>query len=441
MPDLKRVLIITYYWPPSGGIGVLRCLKLSKYLRQFGWEPVIFTADNAHYPTIDHSNDRDILPDLTVLRGRIWEPYHFYKLLTGQKRDANVNNVFYVQDKKPGLMHRLSVWVRSNFFIPDARALWIKPSVRFLLEYVQEYPVDAIISTGPPHSSNRIGSLLRKATGIPWLADFQDPWTQVDYYQLLHLTAWGDRKHRRLEQDVFRTADRSVIVSPSWKRDLEHIGAHKVSVIPLGFDPDDYRDLARPDGRKFTLTHLGIMGYDRNAPVLFRALKELCDSEPGFRDDLEIQLVGQVDRSVTEALQAAGLEDCVQLPGNVSREEALHFTASSMVLLLLLNRQDNAQGRIPGKLFEYLAVRRPFMLLGPPDADAARIATETGAGQAFEYDNLEGIRGAVAQYYRQYQAGTLARPLDTDIEPYSVIKLTGRFAEILDELHAARQAE
>jgi hypothetical protein len=146
--------------------------------------------------------------DLTVLRQPIWEPYAWYKRLTGKAKDANVNNVFYVQEDKQSWLHRFSVWVRSNFFIPDARAAWVKPSVRFLVNYLETHPVDAIFSDGPPHTNTRIATLVSKATGIPHLADFQDPWTQVDYYQLLSLTAWADRKHQRLEQESFPAGQR-----------------------------------------------------------------------------------------------------------------------------------------------------------------------------------------------------------------------------------------
>ena len=210
----KRVLIITYYWPPSGGIGVLRCLKMAKYLRDFGWEPIIYTAKDAHYPRIDHSNDRDVPEGLEIIKQKIIEPYTFYKLLTGQKKDANVNNVFYTKEENLGYMHKLSVWIRSNFFIPDARSLWIKPSVKRLTKYIEENQVDAMLTCGPPHTNTRIATLLSKKTGTPWLMDFQDPWTQVDYYALLNLSKWGDRKHRRQEQEAFAQADKVTIVSP-----------------------------------------------------------------------------------------------------------------------------------------------------------------------------------------------------------------------------------
>lgn len=437
----KKVLLITYYWPPCGGIGVLRCLKFAKYLREFGWEPIIFTADNAHYPSIDHSNDKDIPDDLTILRQRIWEPYHIYKFITRQDKKANVNNVFYVKDRNLGLAHRLSVWVRSNFFIPDARAWWIRPSVRFLTNYLKDNPVDAIFSDGPPHSNTRIATLVKQKTGIPWLADFQDPWTQIDYYQLLSLTKWGDRKHKRLEQEAFRAADKITIASPTWAKDLEAIGAEQVSWLPWGYDPEDYENRAVSIGKKFTFTHLGILGYDRHPKGFFVALRNLLQEIPSLGNDLQIQFVGQLDYSVKEDYTKLGLAEYMKEVGNVPRETALAMTLNSPILLLLLNQQTNAKGRIPGKLFEYLAARRPIVCLGETDSDVAHILAATNSGNTFDYDKVEVIKNHLRHLYQQFLAGQLQQAITSDIEQYSVRRLTGQLANWLEEicLPAAQQ--
>jgi hypothetical protein len=430
----KKVLLISYYWPPCGGIGVLRCLKIAKYLRDFGWEPIVYTAEDAHYPSLDPSNEKDIPEGITILKGKIWEPYHLYKFITGQKKDANVNNVFYVKDQKLNFFHQLSVWVRSNFFIPDARALWIKPSVKLLVAYLKEHPVDAIFSDGPPHSNTRIATLVKRATGIPWLADFQDPWTQVDYYQLLNLTKWGNQKHHRLEQEAFQTADKTTIVSPTWKKDLEAIGAKNVSVIPWGYDPEDFDDLKAEVSTQFQFTHLGIMGYDRNPSVFFETCSEIAAEEKDFAKALQIQLVGQVDYSVQESYTQHGLKDNAVLTGQVNRDQALQLAANSPILLLLLNQQDNAKGRIPGKLFEYLATRRTILVLGPTDSDVAAIVRSTQSGYCCAYDDQEGIKKVLLTLYEQYKSGALQEPRSGDIEQYSIRHLTGKIAGFLDTI-------
>jgi glycosyltransferase involved in cell wall biosynthesis len=326
------------------------------------------------------------------------------------------------------------VWVRSNFFIPDARMLWIRPSVRFLLDYLKDHPVDAIVSDGPPHSNTRIATLLKKKTGIPWLADFQDPWTQVDYYQMLTLMPWADRKHHRMEQEAFGAADKITIVSPTWKRALETIGAENVSVIPWGFDPEDFENITPAAVPGFTFMHLGIMGQDRNPQTFFQVLRELQEENPDFKKELRMEFYGQVDYSVEEAYSRQDLQDRVHTPGAVPRGRALELTAGSQVLLLLLNKQHNVKGRIPGKLFEYLAARRPILVLGPPDSDVARIIRETDSGMVCDYEDAEGIKKAVSDLFRQYREGLLQQPLTGDIEKYSVRNLSRQLASYLDEI-------
>ncbi|MCU0387895.1 MAG: hypothetical protein MUE71_04755 [Chitinophagaceae bacterium] len=429
---MKKVLIITYYWPPCGGIGVLRCLKFAKYLRQFGWEPVIFTAENAHYPSIDHSNNKDIPEGITILKQKIWEPYHIYKFITGQKADANVNNVFYASEKKPGILHNLSVWIRSNFFIPDARSLWIKPSVKFLLNYLKENPVDAIISNGPPHSNTRIATLVKKATGIPWLADFQDPWSQVDYFAMLKLTGWGRKKHLRMEQEVFRHANAISIVSPTWKGDLESIGAKNVQLLPWGFDAEDFEGLQPLQNPGFTITHTGILGSDRDPVELWEAINTFSKKQPGFLQELTLQLVGLVDTTVKESCEKWNLLTNVKLTGGVDRKTALAYTKGSSILLLVLNRQDNAEGRIPGKFFEYLASGRPIMAIGPENSDVARIMEESGAGYYCPFGKPEACLMAIEKLYDHYNNSTLTGAKPEQISRYSNQFVTGKVAEILN---------
>jgi glycosyltransferase involved in cell wall biosynthesis len=410
-------------------------LKFAKYLRETGWEPVIFTAEGAHYPTVDPTNERDVPEGVEVIRQPIWEPYALYKKFMGKSADENVNNVFYSDDADGGWKHKAAVWVRSNFFIPDARATWIKGSVKRLTSYLVDHPVDAIISDGPPHTNTRIATLVSRATETPWLADFQDPWTQVDYYQLLNLTSWGRKKHERQEQEAFAQASRTTTVSSSWKRDLEAIGAKNVAVIPYGYDPEDFADLKRTGHKKFTLTHLGIMGYDRNPVNLFRAIALLKKEVPGFAEDVELRLFGQLDYRVKKNILAEGIGEQTNFAGNVTRAEALQQQVDSHLLLLLLNQQDNAKGRIPGKLFEYLAARRPILNFGGTDSDVAGILTATDSGSTFAYDESpEAIAGMLKIAYQDFKSSK-ERPMNDEvIKPYSHPVLVKKLGELLDEM-------
>ncbi|NTW26696.1 MAG: glycosyltransferase family 4 protein, partial [Lentimicrobium sp.] len=187
----RRVLIISYYWPPSGGAGVQRWLKFVKYLRESGWEPVVYVPENPEYPAIDESLAKDIPDGIEIIKTPIWEPYSFYKKLIGAGKGERINAGFLSEKKRPGLTEQFSIWLRGNFFIPDARKFWIRPSISFLTRYLEKHPVDAIVSTGPPHSMHMIALGVKKRTGLPWLADFRDPWTNIDFYHELMLTTWA----------------------------------------------------------------------------------------------------------------------------------------------------------------------------------------------------------------------------------------------------------
>ncbi|WP_448520387.1 glycosyltransferase [Rhodoflexus sp.] len=433
---MKKVLIISYYWPPSGGIGVLRCLKIAKYLRQYGWEPVVYTAANPHYPSLDESNFKDIPAGMTVLKQPIFEPYAYYKKFLGKPADANVNNDL-VAAGRSDWKYKLSVFIRSNFFIPDARAFWIAPSVKYLLNWLKTNKVDAILSDGPPHTNTVIACKIRQATGLPWLADFQDPWTQVDYYQRLILTPWADAKHRRMEQEALRTANVTTIVSPTWKRDLERIGAKNVHVIPWGYDEDDFKNINYAPDWKLTLTHAGLIGDDRNPEQLFAAMADLAREIPDFGQVFTLRLFGQLDASVRESIARHKVQGMTELLPAVSRAESLKRLVNSQALLLILNKAANAQGRIPGKLFEYLAAKRPVLGIGQVGSDTDHILQTCKAGCCVAHEDTEGIKAALRYFFNTYkQYGNLPATNGDQISQYTNRKLTGQFAALLDRIVA-----
>ncbi|MBK9488199.1 MAG: hypothetical protein IPO07_04910 [Haliscomenobacter sp.] len=197
---MKKFLLITYYWPPAGGGGVMRWVKMTKYIRQYGWEPVVYTPENGETAAFDESLAKEVAPALQVVKTPIWEPYQLYKQFLGRKKEEKIYSGFINEGKKESLAQKVSVFIRGNFFIPDARMFWIKPSIKYLTKYLKEHPVDAIVSTGPPHSMHLIAEGVHKATGIPWVADFRDPWTNIDFYKDLRLTSWADARHKALEQ-------------------------------------------------------------------------------------------------------------------------------------------------------------------------------------------------------------------------------------------------
>lgn len=430
---MKKVLIITYYWPPAGGIGVQRCLKLAKYLRGFGWEPVVYTAKNAQYSYFDVSGLKDVPPGIEILKRKIFEPFTFYKLLSGRKKTDPVPNPIHVRSKRSGWLDQLAVWIRGNFFIPDARSLWIKPSIRYLSKYLKNIPVDAIFSDGPPHTNTVIAGRLSKKFGIPWLADFQDPWTQVDYYPLLKLTRKADRKHKKLEQEVFKTAGAITIASPTWKKDLESIQAKNVHVVYWGYDEDDFVDQPVEKDPHFIISHSGLLGYDRNPKVFFQVIHDLINEVPSRKEMIRLIFPGSVDFSVRDEIEKLGLLEITSFPGTLPRPEALKITCRSNLLLLPLNQAANAKGRIPGKFFENLRSQIPVLCLGPAGSDVATILEKTGHGECFSYDDYQGIKQFIAKYLKAgNQSGQIL--CTGDVSEYFVKNQVQKVASLLNDL-------
>ena len=432
---MKRVLIITYYWPPSGGSGVQRWLKMSKYLPEYGWQPVIYTTENAEYPIIDPSLEKDVAPDMEVIRRPIVEPYTLYKKFLGMKKEQKVKAGFIDETgKQKGWKEDLSVWIRGNLFIPDARCWWVKPSVRYLKEYLKEHPVEAIISTGPPHSMHLIAMKLKEELGIPWIADFRDPWTEIDFYDELHLTKWADRKHHKLEREVLTKADKVVTVAPDGARRLGRLGNRNVRTIYNGFDCDDAPQTPVSLPEQFTVTYLGVLSKIQNPNNLWQALGELIKENTDFNKDLRINMIGQIDSSVASAIDENGLTQHVLYSPYIPHDQvsAVHRSSTLLLLLLMPNCEPRAKGLVTGKLFEYMASGRPILCIGPEDGDAARILNETHAGITVNFEDKEKMKEIVKSLYQKYLENNLPNNSTTKIKQYSRQVLTEQYAKLLN---------
>ena len=432
---MKRVLIITYYWPPSGGSGVQRWLKMSKYLPENGWQPVIYTAEDAEYPVEDQSLEQDVSPEAEIIRRPIVEPYTFYKKFLGIKKGEKVKAGFINEGtKKAGWKENVSVWLRGNLFIPDARCWWIKPSVRYLKNYLKEHPVDAIISTGPPHSMHLIAKALHKKFNIPWIADFRDPWTDIDFYKDLKLTRYADRKHHRLEKQVLTEATKVVTVSWDCARGLESHGAKNVVVITNGYDFDcpiveTFPETSQFDHQTspFTMSHIGIIGANRNPETFWQAIAEL---------DLpiKIRLIGQVDNSVIESIKRHNIEKYVEIIPYIPHNQVIAEQQKSDVLLLFVNNTPNAKGILTGKIFEYMASGRPILCIGPEDGDSARILTDTKTGITVDFNDNEKMKSVILDLYKKHQENQLVTNDIRAVEKYSRRNLAKDFVKILNDI-------
>lgn len=418
---MKRLLIISYYWPPTGGSGVQRWVKFSKYLPQHGWQPVIYTPENPERLAYDESLLGDIPECAEVVRTHIVEPYGIYRRLTGKGQgQAEVNPV---NGGKKSLMKRFSLWVRGNFFIPDPRVSWVRPSVRFLVRYLKEHPVDAVVTTGPPQSMHLIGLGLKKALGIKWLADFRDPWTDMFYYKHLGLGRRADRKHHLLEQQVLDSADTIIAVTPYVRDDFAARTRTPVALITNGYDEDDFsgKKAAGHEG-KFTVVHTGLFSADGNPLNLWDVLADKCRKEPEFARKLQIRLAGKTDAAVMESIRERGMGGNLVDLGYLPHDKVIEEQMGADVLILPLRKEPEYAKVLPGKIFEYLASGRPVLGIGQEDGAAAEVLRDSGAGEMFGWDRREGLAEFLFGNHVHDGSGLLK---------YSRRVLTGKLVELL----------
>lgn len=424
---MKKVLIIAYYWPPAGGPGVQRWLKFVKYLPDFGIQPVVYVPENAYYPLIDHDLEKDIPQGTIVLKQPIKEPYRFASLFSG-KNTRNISSGIIKASSKQTLAEKVLLYIRGNFFIPDARIAWVSPSVQYLSEYLKSNHIDTVITTGPPHSMHLIGKQLQEKFAVKWIADFRDPWTTIGYHKELKLTQKSAQKHKELEKDVLNSADMILATSFTTKREFEELTSKPVHVVTNGYDVETVEK--PPLDEKFTMSHIGSLLSKRNPRILWKALKELLKEHPQFRQDFQLRLIGKVSSDIIETIKEFRLDAYLQTIGYVSHTEALKYQRGSQLLLLIEIDSFETTGIIPGKLFEYMAAERPILAIGPQDSDVEKIIRDTNTGKYFHYDDLESVKAYILSCYELYREKQL-RVNGIGLQYYSRKKLTEKLAGLL----------
>ncbi|MCD0455504.1 glycosyl transferase family 1 [Chryseobacterium sp. LC2016-27] len=427
----KKILIITYYWPPAGGPGVQRWLKFAKYLPEFGWKPIIYTPENPSYPLLDESLMKDVPEDLEIVRTKIWEPYQLAEKLnkSNKKFKAGQFDVGSNQSWKS----KLSIWVRGNFFIPDARVFWVQPSVKFLEQYLKINNIETIVTSGPPHSMHLIGlNLKKKFPDLKWIADFRDPWTEISYYKHLKLTKKSDKKHRQLESEVFKTADITLATSYTDAENFRKNGANAFC-ITNGFDETDSSQTLRSSNsqsQKFTLSYIGVLEQLRNPENLWKALDNLVKTNSNLAENFNLKFVGRIDDKILEVIEKSSLKDHIQNLGYVSHDKAVDEMAKSSLLLITNFPNESSKGIIPGKIFEYLATGKQIISFGPNEADVAKILDETKAGKHFSYNDSKEIEDFILEKFELWKNGNLLENTQ-NIEQFSRRNLTKQLSEIL----------
>ena len=426
---MKKVLIISYYWPPAGGPGVQRWLKFATYLPQFGIEPIVYIPENPSYPILDHNLINEVPKDIQILKQPIFEPYNLASKLGGKANPKEISSGIIPVEAKQNWKQKLLLWIRGNFFIPDARKKWVKPSVSFLTKVIKEQNIDTVISSGPPHSMHLIGLKLKAKTNINWIADFRDPWTSIGYHKKMRLTKRAADKHIELESAVLQNADRIVVTSKGTEQEFKQKTNQPIHIITNGFEPLKGEVNKQLDS-KFTISHIGSLLSARNPEILWEVLNELILENDQFAANFELKLAGVVSKVVMESITKNGLKGYVNNLGYVSHEKALNLQYQSQVLLLIEIDSEETQMIIPGKLFEYIQSGRPILSLGPINADFATIIKETETGTFFQYHQKQALKNQILSYFEDFQQNKLSVS-PKGIKKYTRKNITEQLAQLI----------
>jgi len=423
---MKKVLLITYYWPPAGGAGVQRWLNFTKYLTDFDVHPFVYTVQNPSYALEDNSFKTP--KGVSVIKQPIWEPYRWASKLSG-KNQKTISAGFL--EESPTKKSRIVNYIRANFFIPDARKYWITPSVKFLKDFIAKEEIKTIITTGPPHSLHLIGLKLKQQTELKWLADFRDPWTQIDYFHKLPFNKRALKKHYTLEKEISTYADAVLVIGQQMKNYFSQFNAH-TEIVSNGFDGIEAPKTVKLD-TAFTITHVGSLNADRNPDFFWETLKELTAENDDFKKSLKVKLVGKITTQVTACIAKFRLQDFVEHIEYVPHKEVSKYQLRSQVLLLPVNNVPSAKGILTGKIFEYLKAGRPILALGPTDGDLAALIDRTTSGKMVNFDDKQTLKTVLLSYFSAYQKNNLKVSVK-HLSDYHAKNITSKLVQIINSI-------
>lgn len=430
----KKVLIITYYWPPGSGPGVQRFLKFSKYLPQFGWLPSVLTVKNGSYPNTDETLLKDIPTSVEVHRTKALEPFTVYNALRGKKGKAVEVGMGNIRNKKSRFQN-FANYIRSNYFIPDARVGWNRYAINRARKLLQTENFDAIITTGPPHSTHLIGLALKKEFDIPWIADLRDPWTTIYYMRYLKRTKGSHKKDKAFENEVAQQANALTVVSEGLRREFAERNS-TIEVIHNGFDRDDMPDNEKGQTKQFSIAYIGNFKPNQNIESCWNAIRELRESNPEFDKLVRLDFTGNVAPNIMESIKSNGLSEVTHIHPFVPHAEATERMINSNLLLFPIPIADNSKAIITGKIFEYLASGTPIWGVGPEDGDGADILKKMDRNPMCDYSDKATLQKQLHDHFNNWMDNMNTTPTETTegIERFSRRSLSQKLANLLSSI-------
>lgn len=442
---MKYVLFITYYFPPAGGPGVQRVTKFIKYLKDFGWTPIVLAPDNPEYQARDESLAKELPPDLIVHRSHIFEPYDLYRKFTGTKEGLSLDINVFQEGNKLSLKQRIANFIRATFFIPDARIGWYRSAVKEAMKIVKEYPISMIYSSSPPYTVSVIARKVSKKTGIPFVAGFRDPWSgfEVSAPKRWFLPRMIDRN---LEKSVFHDAKK---IDVAWKgialdaiEKYPDLPSDKFIHIPNGFDSADYPEhdihkrAERKRGEKFIITYSGSLYGPRNPKNFFKAIELLLERNEIDPSKILLRFVGRTGADLHDMFEAPKIKPLVERLDYVPHSQAVELISKSDALLLIVDDIPSVEHIVPGKVYEYLGAMRPILAIAEPQGAIGELLKETRGGEAVAQKDIEGQARVIRGFYETWLRGeSPASRMDaTAISNYERREATRKLGEVFDNI-------
>jgi glycosyltransferase involved in cell wall biosynthesis len=425
---MKKVLIISYYWPPSGGPGVQRVLKFVKYLPEFGWHPIILTVENGNYPSIDNTLEKDIPKICRVYKTKIFEPTSLYKKITNKNANEAIPTFVLNKSENESIVNKISRWIRANMYVPDAKTSWIKYIHEEGMKIIKEELPDIIFSSSPPHSLQIGAYKLAKDSGLKWVADFRDPWSNSFWQADLNRTKLASIRDKKLEKQVLSSCSAVTTVSHSIAKMFNEICPNKYSIIPNGFDEADFKP-GNPNNSKFKISYTGTLGKDQPVNDFLISVKKLPDV---VKQKMEIHFYGTFHDLIIKSVEKYFLTKLVTFHEQVSHAETVNIIQNSDMLLLVIPKTPKNEGILTGKLFEYMITGNYILGLGPVEGDAARILKDSGCGEMFDFGT--DLTTILFDKITDWQAGKRFENNLDEVRKYSRRSLTQKLATLFEEL-------
>lgn len=430
MARMKKVLIITYYWPPAGGPGVQRILRFASYLPQFGWQPLILTVEEGDYPAIDESLLHKIPPECKTYKTAILEPYNIYRKFTGKAKDEKLPTFILSKTGKENFKDRAAKWIRGNIFIPDARIGWLPYAVKAGVKIIKEENVDLIFSSSPPHTVQLIAKRLARKTGKKWVADFRDPWTEAFWADDIQKTALSKYVDAKLETSVLKTANAVTTVSEGMGEMFASKAGNRYAVIQNGFEPLPPQSAKT---EKFVLLFIGHLSKHQNPETIFQAITTLPDK---IQKTIQVLFIGRIFEGFREIFEKYQAQIDIVTREYMPHRELLEFAQQNASLLLRpIARTAYSQSNVGAKTSDYLALRKPMLTLGEKGGFSERMLAETAAGQIFEYEDVEGIAAYIWENYRIWESeGCVILDNEEKLEKYTTRYNVGKLVELFESI-------